>query len=64
MSRTMKILVAMDKFVGTLLFRGIKEDQTISAYVWQEQYKIRIFLIDLIFGYGHCRTCYEKESSK
>ena len=63
MSRFYKALIALDQFIGSLLFEGIAPDETISAYVWRRGYKRRIALIDAIFGKDHCKYSYMSEKN-
>ena len=59
MTRAFQILLAADELLGSMLFKGIRKDEDISGYMWRKQYKVRIFLIDLYFGKGHCQRSYE-----
>ena len=61
MSRFLKTLIALDQFLGCLLFDGIGPDETISAYCWRSGYTWRIKLIDAIFGKDHCKYSYMSE---
>lgn len=63
MSRLRKALIALDQFVGSMLFEGIAPDETISAYCWRRGYTKRITLIDAIFGKDHCRYSYMNEKN-
>lgn len=63
MNRIRKALIALDQFVGSLLFRGIAPDETISAYVWRKGYTWRIRMIDAIFGKDHCKYSYMSEKN-
>jgi hypothetical protein len=63
MTRTRKILIALDQLFGTFLFRGIGPDETISAYCWRKDYRVRVFLLDLVFGAGHCYESYLNEQT-
>ena len=63
MTRLRKALIALDQFVGSLLFEGIAPDETISAYCWRRGYTLRIKLIDAIFGKDHCKYSYMNEKN-
>lgn len=63
MNRIRKALIALDQFVGSLLFSGIAPDETISAYVWRKGYTWRIRMIDAIFGKDHCKYSYMSEKN-
>jgi hypothetical protein len=63
MTRARKILIALDQLFGTLLFAGIGPDETISAYCWRKQYRVRVWLLDLVFGAGHCQDSYRSEQT-
>jgi hypothetical protein len=63
MTRTRKILIALDQLLGAFLFAGIGPDETISAYCWRKQYRVRVWLLDLVFGAGHCRESYQSEQT-
>lgn len=63
MTRTRKILIALDQLLGSLLFKGIGADETISAYCWRRGYTRRITLIDWIFGKDHCKYSYMSEKN-
>ena len=63
MSRLRKALIALDQFVGSLLFEGIAPDETISAYCWRRGYTKRVTLIDWIFGKDHCKYSYMNEKN-
>ena len=61
MTRMRKFLIALDQLLGSLLFKGIAADETISAYVWRRDYKRWITVLDAIFGKDHCRDSYIAE---
>lgn len=61
MKRMWKLLICADQFLGNLIFEGIREDETISAYVWRKNYTKRIALIDFFFGAGHCKAAFKAE---
>ena len=64
MTRTFKILLALDQFFGSLLFSGIFPDESISAYCYRKSYTWRIALIDwLMREKNHCKTAYENEKN-
>lgn len=63
MTRAFQILLAADELLGSLLFRGIAPDESISAYVWRRGYTRRIALIDFFFGVNHCKTAYMNEKN-
>ena len=68
MTRTRKILIALDQFLGSLLFDGIGPDETISAYVWRRGYAKRIAVIDWFFltfrgEVDHCKNAYMSEKN-
>ena len=63
MTRTLKILLALDNLLGNLLFQGIGAEESISAYCWRRGYMRRVWLIDLFFGKGHCKSAFENESN-
>lgn len=63
MSRLKKFLITLDQMAGTLLFKGIAADETISAYCWRRGYTKRVTLIDWIFGKDHCKYSYMNEKN-
>ena len=64
MTRTFKILLALDQFVGNLLFEGIAADESISAYCWRRGYTRRVKIIDWLMGEkDHCKIAYMSEKN-
>lgn len=63
MNRLVRILIALDQFLGCLLFDGIGPDETISAYCHRRGYTTRVKIIDWLFYPGHCRDAYMSEKT-
>lgn len=64
MSRLLKILIALDQLCGSLLFKCIHPDETISAYCYRKNYWKRVAIIDWIMREkGHCFNAYFSEKN-
>ena len=64
MTRTRKILLALDQFFGALLFDGIFPDESISAYCWRKCYWKRVAIIDWIMREeNHCFNAFMSEKN-
>ena len=64
MTRTRKILLALDQFFGALLFDGIFPDESISAYCWRKGYMRRVAIIDwMMREKGHCFNAFLSEKN-
>lgn len=62
MTRAFKIFLALDQFFGSLLFKGIMPDESISAYCWRKGYMRRVAVIDWIMrDEWHCYNAYMSE---
>lgn len=65
MTRTRKILLALDQFFGSILFKGIWPDETISAYCYRKNYWKRVAIIDWIMREeNHCAIAYLNEKNR
>ena len=58
-----QILIALDQFLGCLLFDGIGPDETISAYCWRRGYTTRVAILDFFLGKNHCKESYMSEKT-
>lgn len=64
MTRLFKIFLALDQFLGSLLFSGIFPDESISAYCYRKSYWRRVALIDFLMREkGHCFNAYFSEKN-
>ena len=63
MNRLVRILIALDQFLGCLLFDGIGPDETISAYCWRRGYTKRVAILDFFLGRDHCKNAYMSEKN-
>ena len=64
MTRTFRILLALDQLLGNILFSGIGPDESISAYCHRRGYTRRVKLIDwLMREKDHCKKAYESEKN-
>lgn len=64
MTRLFKIFLALDQFLGSLLFSGIFPDESISAYCYRKSYWKRVALIDFLMREkGHCFNAYVSEKN-
>lgn len=64
MTRLLKIPLALDQFFGSLLFRGIFPDESISAYCWRKGYMRRVAIIDwMMREKGHCFNAFLSEKN-
>ena len=62
MTRTQKLLIALDRALGQVLFGDIYPDETISAYVWRTHKTVWIRFINWLFRSPiHCWAAYVSE---
>lgn len=59
-----RIILALDIFLGTLLFSECWPTEPMSSYFWRTQKTDWIKRVDRFFGEGHCRTSYEHSKAQ
>lgn len=53
-----RILLALDIFMGTLIFSECYPTEPISSYVWRTNKSKWVAFVDWLFGAGHCVASY------
>lgn len=59
-----RIVLALDIFLGTLLFSECWPTAPMSSYFWRTDKKGWIKRVDRVLGDGHCRTSYEHSKAQ
>lgn len=59
-----RIILALDIFLGTLLFSECWPTEPMSSYFWRTQKTAWVKRVDRFFGDGHCRTSYEHSKAQ
>ena len=54
-----RVILALDIFLGTLLFSECWPTEPMSSYFWRTQKTDWIKRVDRVLGDGHCRASYE-----
>lgn len=54
MTRTFKILLNLDIFLGTVFFSECYPTEPASSYFWRRQRQVWIDRVDGLLGRGHC----------
>lgn len=54
-----RIVLALDIFIGTLLFSECWPTEPMSSYFWRTKKANWIKRVDRVLGDGHCRASYE-----
>ena len=59
-----RIILALDIFLGTILFSDCWPTEPMSSYFWRCGKTAWIKRVDRWFGDGHCRTSYEHSKAQ
>lgn len=59
-----RIILALDIFLGTLLFSECWPTEPMSSYFWRTQKTDWIKRVDRVLGDGHCRASYEHSKAQ
>ena len=61
--KTNRIVLALDIFLGTILFQQCYPTEPMSSYFWRTNNAKWIARVDRLMGEGHCRLSYEHSRS-
>ena len=59
-----RIILALDIFLGTILFSDCWPTEPMSSYFWRTQKTDWIKRVDRVLGDGHCQTSYEHSKAQ
>ena len=59
-----RIILALDIFLGTILFSDCWPTEPMSSYFWRTQKTDWIKRVDRVLGVDHCRTSYEHSKAQ
>ena len=59
-----RIILALDIFLGTILFSECWPTEPMSSYFWRTQKTDWIKRVDRVLGDGHCQTSYEHSKAQ
>ena len=59
-----RVILALDIFLGTLLFSECWPTEPMSSYFWRKQKTGWVKRVDCILGDGHCKTSYEHSKAQ